>query len=113
MKCKICNVPLTGFLGKAARIIFKIEPSAKDEEICNKCIEKDNSLNTVAQTPEKKYNCEICNRFISEEHALVHVKTEEYLLKLIKKDHPAWSGKSPLCKECVEYYRKLIKDGEI
>lgn len=60
-----------------------------------------------------RYKCHICERMIDEQCALTHVKAEEYLISLIKKDHPQWKDKDSLCPECVDYYRKLVKDGEI
>jgi hypothetical protein len=61
----------------------------------------------------QKYKCNICERMISQEHALEHAKAEEYIIKLIKKDHPQWKSEDYLCLECIDYYRKLIKDAEI
>jgi hypothetical protein len=50
---------------------------------------------------------------ILESHAIEHIKTEEYLMGLISKDHPKWSKKDPVCQECIDYYRKLVEDAEI
>jgi len=61
----------------------------------------------------KKYKCQICGRMILKAHSLEHVKAEEYLLELIKKDHPQWNQKGLTCPECIEYYRKLIAQTEI
>ncbi len=37
-KCKKCKFPLEGFMYKRiAAKIFKIKPSEKDPELCNKC----------------------------------------------------------------------------
>ncbi len=66
-----------------------------------------------ALTGGKKYKCQICGRMIHEAHSLEHAKAEEYLLDLIKKDHPKWSQKDLTCAGCVEYYRKLINQAEI
>lgn len=60
-----------------------------------------------------KYKCQICQRDVDDFAAISHVKTEEYLMDLILKDHPEWHEKKPTCSKCVEYYRKLIKDSEI
>jgi len=60
-----------------------------------------------------KYICQICKRKVDEKIALVHVKTEEYLIDLIRKDHPQWHEAKATCKKCVQYYRKLIKDAQI
>lgn len=116
MRCRICKVPLKGIMAKITKALFKVGPSEKDASICNKC-----AANQEPQPqkidPEKikdgQYTCHICNRLVDEDHALTHIKAEEYLLDLIRKDHPQWKDKDPLCKECIEYYRKLIKDAEI
>ena len=50
---------------------------------------------------------------VHESHSLEHIKAEEYLISLIQKDHPQWQDKEPTCKECIEYYQKLVKDSEI
>ena len=65
-------------------------------------------------TPKKRdYICQICNREIDENTALTHIKTEEYLLGLIKKDHPEWKENDSACPQCVAYYRELIKKAKI
>ena len=66
-----------------------------------------------ALTKGKKYKCRICGRMIHETHSLEHAKAEEYLIDLIRKDHPQWKQKDSACKECIEYYRKLINQSEI
>lgn len=60
-----------------------------------------------------KYKCQICNREIDDFAGLAHIKAEEYLLDLIRKDHPEWKKDGKTCKECLDYYRKLIKEAEI
>ncbi|MBM3251507.1 MAG: hypothetical protein FJZ11_01820 [Candidatus Omnitrophica bacterium] len=102
-RCKICKVPLEGPLSKVANVLFKIKPADDNLDICNKC---------AADKP-KKYKCQICDRYIDESAALSHVKAEEYILNLIKKDHPEWQHDKETCQECLEYYRKLIKQAEI
>jgi hypothetical protein len=62
---------------------------------------------------EKKYRCKLCNRDIDEKVALSHIKAEEYLIELIRKDHPQWKKEDDTCYTCLEYYRKLIKDAEL
>lgn len=62
---------------------------------------------------DKRYKCRICGKMILEVHSLEHAKAEEYLLELIRKDHPEWNRKDLACPECVEYYRKLIAQTEI
>ncbi|NQT28131.1 MAG: hypothetical protein HQ570_00865 [Candidatus Omnitrophica bacterium] len=74
-----------------------------------------NFFNTIknAFTGGKRYKCQICGRMIHEAHSLEHAKAEEYLLDLIKKDHPKWKHQDSTCGECIEYYRKLINQSEI
>jgi len=60
-----------------------------------------------------KYKCQICERQIDDFVSIAHIKTEEYLLDLILRDHPEWHEKKKTCRKCVEYYRKLVKDTEI
>ena len=60
-----------------------------------------------------KYKCHICNRDIDDFASLTHIKAEEYLIELIRKDHPEWKDDSKACPKCVDYYRKLVQDGEI
>ena len=60
-----------------------------------------------------KYRCRICNREIDDFVSINHIKTEEYLIKLILKDHPEWKHDDKACQKCIEYYRKLVKDAEI
>ncbi|MCX5714242.1 MAG: hypothetical protein NT033_05435 [Candidatus Omnitrophica bacterium] len=59
------------------------------------------------------YKCQICDREIDEFVSLTHIKSEEYLMELIRKDHPEWSKNDKTCQECIKYYRKLVKEGEI
>lgn len=115
-KCKICKVPLSGFLSSIPKFLFRVKPSKQDPQICNKCAEKNVDTHQAEVTDiakGRKYKCQICQRLIHEDRALEHVKAEEYLMDLIKKDHPQWKDKEPTCNECVEYYRKLVKESEI
>lgn len=102
-RCQKCNVPLEGPFGKVANVIFKVSTSDENPDICNKCSVKS----------PKKYKCQICERYIDEDVALSHAKAEEYIINLLKKDHPEWKDEEKTCHECVEYYRKLVKDSEI
>jgi hypothetical protein len=95
---------LSGVLGKFANIVVGVKPSQKLDGICNKCEPKEGT---------GKYLCQICDRQIDESVALTHVKTEEYLLELIRKDHPEWKEDKNTCHHCVEYYRTLINKAEI
>ena len=107
-RCNKCKVPLEGLLGKISNKIFKVKPSTSDPDICNKC-EPDLSK---ADSPGK-YHCQICNREIDERVALTHVKSEEYIINLIKKDHPEWDIDKKTCHKCADYYRRLVNEAEI
>ena len=103
-RCKKCNVPLSGFLGKVANIIARVKPSEKFLGICNKCEPKEGA---------GKYVCQICGREIDESVALMHAKAEEYLLELIRRDHPEWKETKNTCPKCSDYYRVLVKKAKI
>jgi len=103
-RCKKCNVPLEGVMSKllgAAKIVSR---SKEDPSLCNRC---------VAKTNKKNYTCQICDRVVDEATALTHIKAEEYLLDLIRKDHPEWKEDQKTCPKCVEYYKELIKKAKI
>jgi hypothetical protein len=112
-RCKVCKVPLSGFLSAISKLFFKVRPSQQDSEVCNKCADRPLAEPPKVEPSGKKYKCEICQRMIDEEKSLEHVKAEEYLIELIKKDHPQWCDKSEACKECIQYYRKLVNEAEI
>ena len=103
-KCEKCGVPLKGVLSAIPKMVLGVRPSEKNDQICNKCEQKDK---------EKTYKCHICHRMIHEEHSLEHIKAEEYLISLIKKDHDLWGEKHPSDEECTEYFRQLIVKTEI
>ena len=60
-----------------------------------------------------KYKCQICEREIDDYVSIMHIKTEEYLINLIRRDHPELKEDDKTCHKCIEYYRKLVKDAEI
>jgi len=60
-----------------------------------------------------KYTCQICERDIDDFASIAHIKAEEYLLDLIRRDHPEWHETKKTCHKCVEYYRKLVKENEV
>ena len=60
-----------------------------------------------------KYRCQLCERDIDDFASLAHIKAEEYLLDLIRRDHPEWHENKKTCHKCVEYYRKLVKENEV
>ena len=103
-RCESCKVPLEGRIAKIADILFKVKPSPKNPNLCNKC---------EAKASNKKYRCQLCNRDIDESVALEHIKAEEYIINLIRKDRPQWHKDKKTCKECVDYYRRLVNEAEI
>ncbi len=117
VKCKMCKVPLTGVLGKIARVLFRVAPSAHDPELCNKCGPSEKKIRKTygesGSEKDGKYKCQICQRMIHESKALAHVKAEEFILELIRKEHPQWRAQDFTCTECIEYYRRLIRETEI
>lgn len=105
-RCRICKVPLEGAVSKILKTVLRCYPSQEDPGLCNRC----------APSSKKKrgtYVCSICNRPVNEASALTHVKAEEYLLGLIKKDHPEWKEGEGTCPACIDYYRELIKKAQI
>ena len=56
-----------------------------------------------------KHTCQICKRKIDDAVAIAHIKAEEYIIELIRKDHPEWDTSKGTCDLCVEYYKELIK----
>ena len=103
-RCKKCNAPLSGILGKVLKITANVRPSENFLGLCNKCEPKEQT---------GKYICQICSREIDESAALTHVKAEEYLLELIRRDHPEWKEDKNTCPHCIEYFRTLVKKAEI
>jgi len=61
----------------------------------------------------RKHKCQICGREIDDAVGLAHVRAEEYLIELIRRDHPQWKKDMGTCDLCLEYYRELIKRTEI
>lgn len=62
---------------------------------------------------KEQYRCQLCGRQVHAKVALMHIKAEEYLIDLIKKDHPHYHKGSRFCDVCITYYRKLVKNAEI
>ena len=62
---------------------------------------------------KSKHICQICGREIDDSVALAHIKAEEYIIELIRKEHPEWDKEKTTCDLCLEYYRELIKRTEI
>jgi len=60
-----------------------------------------------------KYRCQICDREIDDFASIAHIKAEEYIINLIRRDHPEWKEKDKTCHKCIEYYRKLVRENEI
>jgi len=60
-----------------------------------------------------RHKCQICGREIDDAVGLAHIKAEEYLIELIRRDHREWDKTKGTCDLCLEYYRELIKRTEI
>ncbi len=60
-----------------------------------------------------RHKCQICQRIIDDRIGIMHAKAEEYLINLIKKDHPEWNQGKKTCPECITYYRELVKKADI
>ena len=60
-----------------------------------------------------KHECQICRKLVDDSVGLAHIKTEEYIIELIRKDHPEWDKNKGTCDLCLEYYRELIKRAEL
>lgn len=100
--CKLCGVPLRGFLALIPRLLFGVRASRDSSIVCNKCA-----------TKNKMYRCSICSRMIHEATAIEHVKAEEYFISLIRKDHSYWGDKIPTEEECLNHYREMVRKTEI
>ena len=107
-RCRTCHVPLEGRWARILKKVLRLEQSAKDPGLCNKCAAKGTNA-----APLSDYVCPICNRRVDEKTALTHIKAEEYLLELIRKDHPEWKEGQGACPKCMDYYRQLIKQAKI
>ncbi len=103
-RCHKCRFPLEGKIARLVGKLTGIKASATHPGLCTRC---------AADNKNKTYVCQICNRRVDEKSALTHVKAEEYLLGLIKKDHPEWQSEKGACPACITYYRDLIKKAEI
>lgn len=69
-------------------------------------------MNTEAHTSGEElisYRCPRCGRDIEESILLPHVKAEEYLIGLIRRDHPEWVLSNGECPRCKGYYRALVE----
>ena len=56
-----------------------------------------------------QYQCPRCGRYIEESRILAHAKAEEYLIGLIKRDHPEWVEPDGTCSPCKTYYQALVE----
>ncbi len=103
-RCRKCRVPLEGTMAKIVGKILRVFASKEDPTLCHRCYSKQQ---------KESYVCRICNRVVDTQSALTHVKAEEYLLSLIKKDHPEWKDEHGACPQCIDYYRQLIDKAKI
>lgn len=53
--------------------------------------------------------CPRCGKTFQGPMLLAHAKAEEYLIGLIKRDHPEWIEPGGTCPGCVAYYRVLVE----
>lgn len=53
--------------------------------------------------------CPRCGKTIQAPMLLAHAKAEEYLIELIKRDHPEWVQPDGTCSRCSNYYRVLAQ----
>jgi hypothetical protein len=60
-----------------------------------------------------KHKCQICQWIIDDSIGITHIKAKEYLVKLIKHNHPEWNRKDKACPKCIEYYRRKVLEVEI
>ena len=56
-----------------------------------------------------QYQCPRCGRYIEGSSVLAHAKAEEYLVGLIKRDHPAWVEPKGTCLRCETFYQALVE----
>lgn len=63
---------------------------------------------TLVHTP-MTYRCPRCGRTIQKPLVLAHAKAEEYLIGLIRRDHPEWRQPDGACPACQAYYRALVE----
>ncbi len=66
-----------------------------------------NGLELSAQSI--RYQCPRCGRYIEGARILAHAKAEEYLIGLIKRDHPEWVEPEGTCLRCGTYYQALVE----
>lgn len=50
-----------------------------------------------------KKNCTLCNNEANDLYRIA----EEYVLGVIKKEHPEWVEENGACQKCVEHYKAL------
>ncbi len=55
------------------------------------------------------YQCSVCKQKV--EGDLIYFKdhTEKHIVDLVKHDHPEWTEKNGVCKQCYDYYRGEIE----
>ncbi len=115
-RCRKCGFPLKGMLARLFAGLLGCRSAKDGSGLCQRCAP---GSKAGSRTPDGSasskgaYTCRICERTMEESAALTHVKTEEYLLELIRKDHPEWREHDAMCPKCVDYYRELIKKGKI
>ena len=69
----------------------------------------DASSPSAPRRPSRGERCPRCGRTVTGPLLLIHAKAEEYLLELIKRDHPEWGEPDGTCPRCAAYYRTLVE----
>ncbi len=53
--------------------------------------------------------CPICNKPVDESIIKTCEDAQEWVMKMIKRDHPGWIATDGSCPQCLDYYEKLGK----
>ena len=46
-------------------------------------------------------------------HIIGHLDMDAFFAAVEERDHPEWHEKNRMCRKCIEYYRRLVKENEI
>ena len=67
------------------------------------------STTTEPGSSSMREPCLRCGKIPKGPSLLAHAKAEEYLIELIKRDHPEWGEPDGTCPRCAAYYRTLVE----
>ena len=56
------------------------------------------------------YQCALCGSSVQEDTAIYHKDLDEWMLKIIVKQHPSWKESGGACPKCVEELKKRYKE---